>query len=201
MPDTVSKHYSLLCNLMVSILALFFEPSELQVHHFHLEHFKGDNPSQFFKCKLTKNTFNTKLFFQKNVLDYKTYFNSVRLCEMFLSAYWISTRNIWQPLTWNTRCISTTNIQWIKEALFHKQFANLRTSEFQMHIADILNSLKTQTSNILKEEKCNKELFYRMLKTVFLVSKKLDILHSWSTIKALQIVLFLTLTRPMSDNS
>ena len=86
MPDTVSKHYSLLCNLMVSILALFFEPSELQVHHFHLEHFKGDKPSQFFKCKLTKKTFNTKLFFQKNALDYQTYFNSVRICEMFLSA-------------------------------------------------------------------------------------------------------------------
>ena len=120
---------------------------------------------------------------------------------MFLSACWISTRNIWQPLTWNTRCISTTNIQWIKEDLFYKHFANLCTSEFQMHIADILNSLKTQTSNILKEEKCNKELFYSMLKTFFLVSKQLDILHFWSTIKALQIALVLIVMSILTGNA
>ena len=47
------------------------------------------------------------------------------------------------------------NIQWIKEALFLKQFAKLCTSAFQMHIADILNSLRNQTSSILEEEKCN----------------------------------------------
>ena len=70
-----------------------------------------------------------------------------------------------------------------------------------MHIADILNSLKTQTSNILKEEKCNKELFYRILKTFFLVSKQLDILHSWSTIKALQIVLVLIVMSILTGNA
>ena len=53
MSDTVSKQYSLLCNLLVSILAFYFQLSELQVHHSHLEDFKGDKPSQFFKCKLT----------------------------------------------------------------------------------------------------------------------------------------------------
>ena len=70
-----------------------------------------------------------------------------------------------------------------------------------MHIADILNSLKTQTSNILKEEKCNKELFYRMLKTFFLVSKQLDILHSWSTIKSLQIILVLIVMSILTGNA
>ena len=93
------------------------------------------------------------------------------------------------------------NIQWIKEALFLKQFAKLCTSAFQMHIADILNSLRNQTSSILKEEKCNKELFYRMLKTFFLVSKQLDILHSWSTIKALQIVLILIVMSILTGNA
>ena len=70
-----------------------------------------------------------------------------------------------------------------------------------MHIADILNSLKTQTSNILKEEKCNKELFYRMLKINFLVSKQLDILHSWSTIKSLQIILVLIVMSILTSNA
>ena len=95
--------------------------------------FKRDKPSQFFKCKLTKKTFNTKLFFQKNALDYQTYFNSVRICEMFLSALMdrfngSSTLKIWQPLTWNIRCVSTRNISMDQENSVSQQFAKLHTS-------------------------------------------------------------------------
>ena len=40
-----------------------------------------------------------------------------------------------------------------------------------------------------------------MLKTFFFVSKQLDILHSWSTIKALQIVLILIVMSILTGNA
>ena len=58
-----------------------------------------------------------------------------------------------------------------------------------MQITDILKSLKTQTFVILQEEKCSQVLFCNMLKTFFLVTKQLDVLHSWNLIKSLQILL------------
>ena len=60
-----------------------------------------------------------------------------------------------------------------------------------MQITDILKSLKTQTFIILQEEKCSQVLFCNMLKTYFLVTKQLDVLHSWNLIKSLQILLIL----------
>ena len=60
-----------------------------------------------------------------------------------------------------------------------------------MQITDILKSLKTQTFTILQEEKCSQDLFCRMLKTYFLVTKQLDVLHSWNLIKSFQILLVL----------
>ena len=93
------------------------------------------------------------------------------------------------------------NIQWIKEVLFLKQFAKLCTSAFQMRIAEILNNLRNQVSCILEKEECNKIVFYRMLKTFFFVSKQLDILHFWSTIKALQIVFILIVKSILTGNA
>ena len=72
--------------------------------------------------------------------------------------------------------------QWIKKTLFLSNSQN-SILPFQMQIADILKSLKTQTFTILQEEKCSQDLFCRMLKTYFLVSKQLDVLHSWNLIK------------------
>ena len=60
-----------------------------------------------------------------------------------------------------------------------------------MQITDILKSLKTQTFIILQEEKCSQVLFCNMLKTYFLVTKQLDVLHSWNLIKSFQILLVL----------
>ena len=60
-----------------------------------------------------------------------------------------------------------------------------------MRISDILKNLGSQLSCILKKWECNKIIFRRMLKTFFFVSKQLDILRTWSIIKALQIVLVL----------
>ena len=70
-----------------------------------------------------------------------------------------------------------------------------------MRIADILNNLRNQVSCILEKKECNKILFYRMLKTFFFVSKQLDILHFWSTIKALQIVLILIVKSILTGNA
>ena len=93
------------------------------------------------------------------------------------------------------------NIQWIKEVLFLKQFAKLCTSAFQMRIAEILNNLRNQVSCLLEKKECNKIVFYRMLKTFFFVSKQLDILHFWSTIKALQIVFILIVKSILTGNA
>ena len=60
-----------------------------------------------------------------------------------------------------------------------------------MRISDILKNLRSQLSCILKKRECNKIVLRRMLKTFFFVSKQLDILRTWSIIKALQIVLVL----------
>ena len=70
-----------------------------------------------------------------------------------------------------------------------------------MRIAEILNNLRNQVSCILEKKECNKIVFYRMLKTFFFVSKQLDILHSWSTIKALQIVLILIVMSILTGNA
>ena len=70
-----------------------------------------------------------------------------------------------------------------------------------MRIADILNNLRNQVSCILEKKECNKIVFYRMLKTFFFVSKQLDILHFWSTIKALQIVLILIVKSILTGNA
>ena len=60
-----------------------------------------------------------------------------------------------------------------------------------MRISDIFKNLRSQSFCILEKKECNKIVFRRMLKTFFFVSKQLDILRSWSIIKALQIVLVL----------
>ena len=60
-----------------------------------------------------------------------------------------------------------------------------------MRISYILKNLRSQLSCILKNRECNKIVFRRMLKTFFFVSRQLDILRTWSIIKALQIVLVL----------
>ena len=85
-------------------------------------------------------------------------------------------------LTWNTDVLRY--IQWSKE---------IKSPYFSipMRIPDVLNNLRNQVFYILEKKECNKRVFRRMLKTFFFVSKPLDILRSWSTIKALQIVLVL----------
>ena len=70
-----------------------------------------------------------------------------------------------------------------------------------MRISDILKNLRNQSFCILEKKECNKIVFYRMLKTFFFVSKQLDILHSWSTIKALQIVLILIVMSILTGNA
>ena len=77
-----------------------------------------------------------------------------------------------------------------------KTFGN--SSEFDflhtcipMQITEILRTIKTQTFTILQEGKCSQVLFYNMLRTYFLISKQLDVLHTYSLIKTLQILLVL----------
>ena len=70
-----------------------------------------------------------------------------------------------------------------------------------MRIAGILNNLRNQVFCILEKKECNKIVFRRMLKTFFFVSKQLDILRSWSTIKALQIVLVLIVMSILTSNA
>ena len=60
-----------------------------------------------------------------------------------------------------------------------------------MQITEILRTIKTQTFTILQEGKCSQVLFYNMLRTYFLISKQLDVLHTYSLIKTLQILLVL----------
>ena len=70
-----------------------------------------------------------------------------------------------------------------------------------MRISDILKNLRNQSFCILEKKKCNRIVFRRMLKTFFFVSKQLDILNSWSTIKALQIVLVLIVMSILTSNA
>ena len=70
-----------------------------------------------------------------------------------------------------------------------------------MRISDILKNLRNQVFCILEKKECNKIVFRRMLKTFFFVSKQLDILNSWSTIKALQIVLVLIVMSILTSNA
>ena len=60
-----------------------------------------------------------------------------------------------------------------------------------MQITEILRTIKTQTFTILQEGKCSQVLFCNMLRTYFLVTKQLDVLHTWNLIKTLQILLVL----------
>ena len=60
-----------------------------------------------------------------------------------------------------------------------------------MQIAEILRAIKSQTFTILEGRKCSNIVFYNVLRTYYIVSKQLDILHSCSLIKILQILLVL----------
>ena len=60
-----------------------------------------------------------------------------------------------------------------------------------MQIAEILRAIKSQLFTILEGRKCSNIVFYNMLRTYYIVSKQLDILHSCSLIKILQILLVL----------
>ena len=60
-----------------------------------------------------------------------------------------------------------------------------------MQIAEILRAIKSQLFIILEGRKCSNIVFYNMLRTYYIVSKPLDILHSCSLIKILQILLVL----------
>ena len=60
-----------------------------------------------------------------------------------------------------------------------------------MQITEILRTIKTQTFTVLQEGKCSQVLYYNMLRTFFLVSKQLDVLHTWNLIKTHQILLVL----------
>ena len=60
-----------------------------------------------------------------------------------------------------------------------------------MQITEILRAIKNQSFTILQEGKCSQVVFCNMLRTYYIVSKHLDILHTYSLIKSLQILLVL----------
>ena len=77
-----------------------------------------------------------------------------------------------------------------RKLLFPQKFDYLHAC-IPMQIKEILSTVKTQIFTILQEEKCSQVLYYNMLRTFFLVSKQLDVLHTWNSIKTHQTLLVL----------
>ena len=64
-----------------------------------------------------------------------------------------------------------------------------------MRITEILRTIKDQVFVILQGRKCSETLLFIMLRTYFVISRQLDIIHSANLIKLLELILlFLTMS-------